>query len=148
MIAGLFPPLDAAVEDRHVAVPEPIEHPPQPGRIGTTLRVVDDHHIVGPDAAIAEDPRGSDLEWLGDVPLVDDCVQEAFLKAFLKIDGFEARSSLKTWLHRITVNVCHDARRRKTARRADTTTSIDEQTVTLVEESADAAAEAAEDTSD
>lgn len=34
----------------------------------------------------------------------DDCVQEAFLKAFRKIGDFEGRSSLKTWLHRITVN--------------------------------------------
>ena len=36
--------------------------------------------------------------------LADDCVQEAFLSAFLNIDEFEGRSSLKTWLHRITVN--------------------------------------------
>lgn len=41
---------------------------------------------------------------LRDDALADDCVQEAFLKAFGKIDGFEGRSSLKTWLHRITVN--------------------------------------------
>jgi len=41
---------------------------------------------------------------LGGDALADDCVQEAFLKAFRKIDGFEGRSSLKTWLHRITVN--------------------------------------------
>ncbi len=34
----------------------------------------------------------------------DDCVQEAFVKAFRKIGDFEGRSSLKTWLHRITVN--------------------------------------------
>lgn len=41
---------------------------------------------------------------LRDDGLADDCVQEAFLKAFGKIDGFEGRASLKTWLHRITVN--------------------------------------------
>ncbi len=41
---------------------------------------------------------------LGDASLAQDCVQEAFLSAFLKIDTFEARSSLKTWLHRIIVN--------------------------------------------
>ena len=36
--------------------------------------------------------------------LAEDCVQEAFLSAFSNIDDFEGRSSLKTWLHRITVN--------------------------------------------
>jgi len=33
-----------------------------------------------------------------------DCVQVAFLKAFQNISGFEQRSSLATWLHRIVVN--------------------------------------------
>ncbi len=41
---------------------------------------------------------------LGGDAFADDCVQEAFLKAFQKIGGFEGRSTLKTWLHRITVN--------------------------------------------
>lgn len=34
-----------------------------------------------------------------------DCVQEAFLKAFQNINGFEGRAALGTWLHRIVVNV-------------------------------------------
>lgn len=34
-----------------------------------------------------------------------DCLQEALLKCFMSIDQFEGRSSLGTWLHRITVNV-------------------------------------------
>jgi RNA polymerase sigma-70 factor (ECF subfamily) len=33
-----------------------------------------------------------------------DCVQESFLSAFQKIGGFEGRSSLATWLNRITIN--------------------------------------------
>ncbi len=52
---------------------------------------------IGPMRAVARRILGGDA-------LADDCVQEAFLKAFRKIDGFEGRSSLKTWLHRITVN--------------------------------------------
>ena len=36
--------------------------------------------------------------------LAEDCVQDAFLSAFSNIDAFEGRSSLKSWLHRITVN--------------------------------------------
>ena len=34
----------------------------------------------------------------------EDCLQDAFLNAFRSIDRFEGRSSLATWLHRITVN--------------------------------------------
>ncbi len=33
-----------------------------------------------------------------------DCVQDAFLSAFKNMDGFEGRSSVWTWLHRIVVN--------------------------------------------
>lgn len=41
---------------------------------------------------------------LGDRALAEDAVQEAFLAAFRGLVKFEDRSSLKTWLHRITVN--------------------------------------------
>lgn len=33
-----------------------------------------------------------------------DCVQESFEILIKKINGFESRSSLKTWLHRVVVN--------------------------------------------
>ena len=52
---------------------------------------------IGPMRAVARRILGGDA-------FADDCVQEAFLKAFQKITTFEGRSSLKTWLHRITVN--------------------------------------------
>ena len=35
-----------------------------------------------------------------------DAVQDAFLSAFRSLEGFEGNSALKTWLHRIVVNVC------------------------------------------
>ncbi len=41
---------------------------------------------------------------LRDVQLAEDCLQETFIKAFDKIDTFEGRSSLATWLHAIMVN--------------------------------------------
>ena len=41
---------------------------------------------------------------LKDRALAEDSVQEAFLAAFKSLAKFEGRSSLKTWLHRITVN--------------------------------------------
>ena len=39
-----------------------------------------------------------------DRALAEDCVQEALVKALKAIGGFEGRSSLKSWLHRIVVN--------------------------------------------
>ncbi|GMR15027.1 MAG: sigma-70 family RNA polymerase sigma factor [Gammaproteobacteria bacterium] len=41
---------------------------------------------------------------LGDRALAEDAVQDAFISAFRGLDDFENRASLKTWLHRITVN--------------------------------------------
>jgi len=41
---------------------------------------------------------------LRDPTLAEDAVQDAFINAFRALDKFEGRSSLKTWLHRITVN--------------------------------------------
>src|SRR5438067_13589906 len=38
----------------------------------------------------------------------EDAVQETFLRAWRAYDGFEGRSSMKTWLHRIATNVCLD----------------------------------------
>ncbi len=35
-----------------------------------------------------------------------DAVQDAFLSAFRSLDGFKGNSALRTWLHRIVVNVC------------------------------------------
>ena len=41
---------------------------------------------------------------LRDRGLAEDVVQEAFMRAFGGLAGFEGRSSLESWLHRITVN--------------------------------------------
>lgn len=35
-----------------------------------------------------------------------DCFQDTFLAVFQGIDGFEQRSSLRTWVRRITINQC------------------------------------------
>lgn len=35
----------------------------------------------------------------------EDCVQETFVQAWQKLDGFEGRSRFTTWLHRVAVNV-------------------------------------------
>lgn len=46
----------------------------------------------------------------------EDAVQEAFLAAFRSLDGFDGRSSLATWLHRIVVNAALMKHRRDQAR--------------------------------
>ena len=43
---------------------------------------------------------------VGERSLAEDAVQDAFIAAFRALPTFEGRSSIKTWLHRITVNAC------------------------------------------
>ena len=60
-----------------------------------------------------------------DPATADDCVQDAFVKAFRKADTFEGRAggaSLAAWLRRITVN---EALMRLRARRAHEDVSLD-----------------------
>ena len=51
------------------------------------------------------------LRLLGDQGEACDVVQEVFLKVFRNIGSFRGRSSLKTWMYRITVNEAYNARR-------------------------------------
>ena len=43
---------------------------------------------------------------LGSLPDAEDAVQESLLSAWRGLAGFEGRSSLRTWLYRITTNAC------------------------------------------
>ncbi len=45
-----------------------------------------------------------------------DVTQEAFLRVHQGIGGFAEKSAFYTWLYRIVVNLCHDARRRERRR--------------------------------
>ena len=55
---------------------------------------------------------------LGDYALAEDAVQETFMRAYRHYDGFEGRSSVKTWLTAIAINVCRSLLRSRRRRRA------------------------------
>ena len=48
---------------------------------------------------------------LGSAFEADDAVQETMLRAWRAAEGFEGRSSLRSWLYRIATNVCLDSLR-------------------------------------
>ncbi len=53
---------------------------------------------------------------LGDQHQMEDALQDAALRAFRALPGFDGRSSLGTWLHRIVYTTCVDHLRRRPAR--------------------------------
>lgn len=57
------------------------------------------------------------LLYLKDYGLAEDAVQETFLRAYRSYDKFEGRSSVKTWLTAIAINVCRNMLRSPWRRR-------------------------------
>lgn len=74
--------------------------------------------------AILSEPHRSLLlthcyQILGSLQDAEDAVQEALLRAWLHLAGFEERSAFRTWLYRIATNVCLDVLRRHQDIRTD-----------------------------
>jgi RNA polymerase sigma-70 factor (ECF subfamily) len=87
-------------------------------------------HVAGdPDAFGLLVNRHRDRLWavalrtLGDREEAADALQDALVSAFRAAAGFQGRSAVTTWLHRIVVNACLDRARRGATRR---TTPLDE----------------------
>ncbi|MFG2694576.1 RNA polymerase sigma factor SigM [Kitasatospora sp. NPDC051984] len=83
-------------------------------------------HTAGdPDAFGVLVHRHRDRLWavavrtLGDREEAADALQDALVSAFRAAAGFQGRSAVTTWLHRIVVNACLDRARRGAVRRAE-----------------------------
>ena len=61
--------------------------------------------------------RGLAFSLLGSRELMDDVLQDAYVRAFRGLARFEARAQVSTWLHRIVYNACLDELRRARRRR-------------------------------
>jgi len=66
------------------------------------------------------------LRLTGSRELAQDCTQETFLAAWRALPKFQARSALRTWLHRIAVNTVLARHRGGAARFAALATTADE----------------------
>ena len=68
----------------------------------------------------------------GDKGLAEDMVQEAFVRAWNKLNLFRGESKFGTWLHRLTVNVVLSERRIRVKRLQREQAMVDEVERTLV----------------
>ncbi|MCD8501888.1 MAG: sigma-70 family RNA polymerase sigma factor [Bacillaceae bacterium] len=63
--------------------------------------------------------------YVKDWSTAEDIVQDVFIKVFHKMEQFEERSSIKTWLYRITMNQCKDYLRKSYIKRVVITGIMD-----------------------
>ncbi len=53
------------------------------------------------------------LRLLGSRADAEDAVQEAFLKVYRAMAGFDGNSAISTWMYRILINCCYDVQRKQ-----------------------------------
>jgi len=75
----------------------------------------------------------------GDMALAEDAAQEAFLRAWQRLPGYQPRAPFRNWLYRIAANVALDVLRRER-----TTVNVDELPLMASEDSPDEAFEMVE----
>jgi len=100
-------------------------------RIGPFGRKPDVIGTVWPEERVGERERDwrelydQNWEWIyrlvrrlgwGDLD-VEDAVQDVFLVLIDKLDEFEGRAELRTWIHRVCINVVYEHRRKSRRRR-------------------------------
>ena len=66
---------------------------------------------------------------------VEDIAQQVFAKVYLSLRNFDFRSSLITWIYKITVNECFDYLRKRKVRRLVYESDLSEEEVRRVENS-------------
>lgn len=66
---------------------------------------------------------------------VEDIAQQVFAKVYLSLKNFDFRSSLITWIYKITVNECFDYLRKRKVRRLVYESDLSEEEVRRVENS-------------
>jgi RNA polymerase sigma-70 factor (ECF subfamily) len=64
---------------------------------------------------------------LGNPADAEDLLQEVFLSAHRKLDGFRGESALGTWLYRLATNHCLDYLRSRAAKSGQLTDAIDDE---------------------
>lgn len=64
---------------------------------------------------------------LGSASDAEDILQEVFLSAHRKLDGFRGDSALSTWLYRLATNQCLDHLRSRAARTSELTDTLEEE---------------------
>jgi RNA polymerase sigma factor (sigma-70 family) len=57
------------------------------------------------------------LRLCGDADLAEQLVQDAFVRAWLKLPAFRGQSGFGTWMHRLTVNLVLDRQRTRARRK-------------------------------